>query len=210
MPNEINAHLRQQASYGQLREYQIVNGKNIRIAIGNKSRNKVYDVPMLALAQKSKNHIHIAWAWFWLAVVGALAIPVYLMIKTHLGLKAHFLDIAILAGLVLAVLLGLSMLVLNFSRKRVYFTEYSGVPLFDILIGKPDNKSFKGFLDVLESHLQKIRSESHLKPEQQIAGEIRMLRRLAAEGVISQKVYEEAKDMMFNLNNKAAQPAAQT
>lgn len=208
MPNEINAHLRQQGCYGQLREYQIVNGKNIRVAIGNKSRNKVYDVPMLALAHKGKTRAQIAWAWLWLALVALLAIPAYLTVKTHLGLKAQILDIAILVVLALAVLLGLVMLVMNFARRRVYFTEYSKVPLFDILIGKPDNKSFKEFLDVLDSYLQKTRSEWNLKPEQQIAGEIRMLRRLATEGVISQKIYEEAKDKLFSRTNKTSQSAA--
>lgn len=208
MPNEINAHLRQQGSYGQLREYQIVDGKNIRIAIGNKSKNKVYAVPMLALAQKSKIHIHIAWAWLWLALVAMLAIPVYMMVKTHLGLKTHMLDIAILGVLVLAVLLGFSMLIMNFARKRVYFTAYSKVPLFDILVGKPDNKSFKEFLDVLESYLHKTQTEWKLKPEQQIAGEIRMLRRLASEGVISQKTYDEAKDSLFSLNHKTSESPA--
>lgn len=208
MPNEINAHLRQQGSYGVQREYQLVNGRNIRIAIGNKARNKVFNVPILALAEKSKTSLHIAWAWFWLALCGILAIPVYLYIRAELGLKAQLLDFVILGALVVAVLVGLSMLVMNFSRKRVYFTAYSNVPLFDILIGKPDKQSYKEFLAVLDSYQHKTRSDWSLKPEQQIAGEIRMLRRLANEGVIAQKVYEAAKDKMFTANRQSARAAS--
>lgn len=208
MPSEINAHLRQQGCYGQLREYQVVNGKNIRIAIGNKSRNRIYEVPMLALAHKSKTHAQIAWAWFWLALVALLAIPTYLLVKAHLGFKAQILDFVVLGLLAGAVLLGLFMLIMNFARKRVYFTEYSRVPLFDILVSKPDKKSFREFLAVLETNLQKTRNEWNLRPEQQIAGEIRMLRRLASEGVIPQKIYEEAKDKLFKLNNKTSKSAA--
>lgn len=204
MSNEINANLRQQGSYGQQREYQIVNGRNIRIAIGNKSKHKIFNVPMLALAEKSKSRLHIAWAWMWLALSGVVAIPVYLVIKNWLGLKTQSLDFAILAALVVAALIGFIMLGLNFSRKRVFFTAYSKVPLFDILIGKPDHQSYKQFLNVLESFMQKTRSDWNLKADQQIAGEVRMLRRLANEGVISQKIYEAAKDKLFSMSNKSA------
>ena len=61
---------------------------------------------------------------------------------------------------------------------------------------------------LIDAYLQKTRSEWNLKPEQQIAGEIRMLRRLATEGVISQKIYEEAKDKLFSRTHKTSQSAA--
>ncbi len=204
MSNEVNATLRQQGSYGQQREYQIVNGRNIRIAIGNKAKVKVFNVPMLALADKSKLRLHIAWAWFWLAICGLVAIPVYLTIKTGLGQMAQSLNFAILAALVVMALVGLVMLGLNLSRKRVFFTVYSRVPLFDILIGKPDYKSYKQFLNALEGYMHKTRSHWDLKSHQQIAGEVRMLRRLASEGVIPQRVYESAKDKLFAISNKAS------
>jgi hypothetical protein len=60
---------------------------------------------------------------------------------------------------------------------------------------------------VLDGHLHKTRNYWDLKVEQQIAGEIRMLRRLASEGVIPQKVYEEAKDKLFAISNKSSRVA---
>lgn len=204
MPSEVNAHLKQQGSYGQQREYQIVNGRSIRVAVGSKGKHKVFTVPMLALAEKSKPRLHIAWAWLWLAVCGVLAIPIYLYLKSMLGLKTSSYDFVIIAGLTVAALIGFVMLAVNFSRKRVFFTAYSKVPLFDILIGKPDYHGYKQFLHVLEGCLQKTRAFWDLKVEQQIAGEMRMLRRLASEGVISQKVYEQAKDKLFSISNKSS------
>jgi hypothetical protein len=208
MPSEINAYLHQQGSYGQQREYQIVNGRNVRVAIGSKARHKIFNVPMLALAEETKMRLHIAWAWLWLALCGGLAIPVYLVIKSQLGLNTRILDFAVLSGLVMATLLGVIMLARSFARKRVFFTAYSKVPLFDILIGKPDKQSYKEFLSLLESHLHKTRSDWNLKAEQQIAGEIRMLRRLANEGVIPQKIYAEAKDKLFAMNSHSSASAA--
>jgi hypothetical protein len=204
MASEVNANLKQQGNYGQQREYQIVNGRNIRIAIGSKSKHKIYTIPMLALAGKSKSRLQIAWGWLWLAVTGFIAIPVYLFGKTLLGLDTRSFDFAILAMLVVAALIGCIMLVVNSSRTRIFFTAYSKVPLFDILIGKPDYQSYKRFLNVLDGYLHKTREFWGLKIDQQIAGEIRMLRRLASEGVIPQKVYEEAKDKLFALSNKSS------
>jgi len=74
------------------------------------------------------------------------------------------------------------------------------VPLFDILVGKPDTHSYKNFLDTFDGYLQKAQSHHELRIDQQIAGEISMLRRLANEGVISHKVYEGAKDKLFAMN----------
>jgi hypothetical protein len=204
MPSEVNAQLKQQGSYGQQREYQLLNGQSIRIAIGGKARTKVYDVPILALATKSKPRLNIAWGWLWLALAGLIAIPLYLVLKSSLGSDSAAYDFAILAGLSVAALIGFIMLGLNFSRKRVYYTAYSKVPLFDILIGKPDYQSYKQFLNMLEGYQQKARSHWNLRVEQQIAGEIRTLRRLASEGVIPKKVYERAKDMLFGMTNKMA------
>jgi len=204
MPSEVNAHLRQQGSYGQQREYQIVNGRSIRIAIGSKGKHKIYTVPILALAEKSKPRLHIAWAWLWLALSGVVGIPVYLYLKTALSLKTSSYDFVIIAGFTITVLVGFVMLALNFSRKREFYTAYSKVPLFDILLGKPDYREYKQFLTVLEGCLSKTRSFWNLKVDQQIAGEIRMLRRLANEGVISSKVYEQAKDKLFSVSNKSS------
>lgn len=204
MSTEVNANLRQQGSYGQQREYQIVNGRNIRIAIGNKAKVKIFNIPMLALGEKSKSRLHIAWTWMWLGIGGVIAIPVYLTIKSALGLHSQGMDVAIMAVLMVVALIGFIMVGLNFSRKRIFFTAYSKVPLFDILIGKPDQQSYKQFLNLLEDYLQKTRASWNLKVDQQIAGEIRMLRRLASEGVVPQKVYEHAKDKLFNLSNKSS------
>ncbi|MEJ2397683.1 MAG: hypothetical protein P8Z67_05375, partial [Gammaproteobacteria bacterium] len=66
----------------------------------------------------------------------------------------------------------------------------------------------KAFHEAFETYRQKTRSFWDLKPEQQIAGEIRMLRRLAAEGVIPQKVYEDAKDKLFSMSHNTSASAA--
>lgn len=204
MPSDINISLTQQGLLGQLREYQLQQGKQLKIAIGSKVRNKVYQVHLLALADKSKVKLHIAWPWFWCMLISLLAVPVYFMGKKLLELPSGMHEFAILAVLSIGVLLGLVMLIMNFSRRRVFYSRFAHVPLFDILISKPDKRAYKNFLDVLHASMQEMRTGHMLKPDQQIAGEMRMLRRLASEGVIAQREYERAKDKLFGISNKSA------
>ena len=202
MPAEINATLQQQGHLGQVREYQIINGKELRIIQGTGPRQRVYMVHMLALADKSKLRIHIAWGWFYLAIFCLIALLVYMSIRSMLPMTSGTIEFAVIACLTLGAILGIVLVVVNFSRVRVFFSRYSSIPLFDIYINKPDHRSYTSFLNTLNGYLDKTRSFWSLKPDQQIAGEIRMLRRLASEGVISQKDYEHAKSRLFTTSNK--------
>jgi len=204
MPSEVNANLRQQGSFGIQREFQIVDGRNIHIGVGNKAKLKIYKIPILALAEKSRQRLHIAWTWAWLAIACIGAMPLYLLIKPMFGLAAHNLDIAVLGSLLVVAIISLIMVLINFSRKRVFYTAFSKVPLFDIKIGKPDYRSYKHFLQQLEMYMEKSRSFWDLRADQQVAGELRMLRRLANEGLIPQKLYESAKGKMMKVNNARA------
>jgi hypothetical protein len=63
-------------------------------------------------------------------------------------------------------------------------------------------KSYRSFIEQLNSYIQKTRTFWQLKLDQQIAGEMRMLRRLAGEGVITQRDYDQAKGRLFGVSNK--------
>jgi len=128
MPSEVTASLTQQGLLGQLREYQIQNGVQLKIAIGSKQRHKVYQVHLLALDSKSRVRLHIAWPWFWCLLVSLLGIPAYFMLKKYLGFTAGIHEFAILALLSLGILLGLVMLILKFSWRRVFYSRLARVP----------------------------------------------------------------------------------
>ena len=202
MPSEINATIQQQEKLGYSRELQIKNGKELLIGQLAGSRKMIYQVHLLALADKSKPRIHISWPWLWCMLVSLIVLVVYSIIKSFMATDAGIYDFAIVSLCVLGIILGFVMTILKFSRKRVYFSRYANIPLFDILINKPDRKTYKHFVDILDSYVGKARGFFDLKPDQQIAGEIRMLRRLASEGVISQTDYDRAKDKLFSMSNK--------
>lgn len=201
MPGEVNATLQQQGKLGYTREFQLCNGNEIHIRLNAGSRNNVYQVHLLALADKSRARFHIAWSWLWCFVISLTGLGVYWIVNQFTRIDAN-IGFALVLTCVLGILLGLVMLILKFYRKRVFYSRYANVPLFEILINKPDSRQYKNFIDVLESYTAKARNHHDLKVERQIAGEMRMLRRLATQKVIPQSAYDKAKDKLFNISNK--------
>ena len=202
MPKEINATLQQQGQLGQVREYQIVNGKELRIIHGLGAKQRVYLVHLLALADKSRVRFNIAWGWFYLAVGCLVGLVIYLLAKSLFSINSGMIEFAIIGALVLGIVLGLILVIANFSRVRVFYSRHSSIPLFDLYISKPNQKAYKAFLHHLNDYIEKTRTFWQLKLDQQIAGEVRMLRRLASDGIISQRDYDRAKDRLFGISNK--------
>ena len=202
MPAEINAVLQQQGRTGPVKEIQIINGREVRVITGVNTKQKVFLVSLLALADKSHVRLNIAKNWLILFGVSALALLIYWLLKSVLGHSLGDYEFSFVTVLAICCLLGLVLFGLNLSRKRVYYSRHAGVALFDMLIGYPDSQAYKTFHNCLEDYIKQARESWGLKLEQQIAGEIKMLRRLASEGVISQGDYEQAKDQLFSLTSK--------
>ena len=201
MPIEINASLEQQGRLGPVRQFQIVNGKEIRITIRSKPKPQTYAVHLLALADKGHLRLHIAWRWLILLTICLLSLLGYYLGESIFGFSSSAYEFSFVAGFGLTGLLALILFILNISRKRVFVSRYAKVNLFEILISNPDYRSYKSFIDTMAGYLQKARRFWDLKPEHQIAGEMRMLRRLASQGVITQSVYDQAKNKLFSLSD---------
>jgi hypothetical protein len=202
MPAQINATLQQQSRVEAPRELQIVDGKEIRINIGNPPRQRTYSVQLLALADKSLIRLHIAWGWLGLFLVSVVALVGYWLSRSAFGFSLAAYEFSYVAGFSLAAILAIAMFILKLSRKRVFVSRLAKVKLFEVLIGNPNNRAYKSFLDQINHSLKEARQFWNLKQEHQVAGEMRMLRRLSEEGVIKQADYEKAKKYLFSLSAK--------
>ena len=201
MPAQINATLEQQCRTEPLKELQIVDGKEIKIIIGTPPKQKSYSVQLLALADKSQIRLNIAWGWLWLLVFCMLALLGYWLARTLFAISLGTFEFSYVAGFSLTAILALVMFGLKLARKRVFVSRLAKVRLFDINIGKPNHRAYKSFIGNLNQSLIKARQFWNLKPEHQVAGEMRMLRRLSEEGIIKQSDYEKAKKKLFSLSS---------
>jgi hypothetical protein len=201
MPREVNATLRQKGSYGQTLEYQILDGKELRVATTYKNRQSVYLVSLLALQESGKAHFHFAWRWLIAAAIPAGLLGIFVLLQAVAGLEAGIYAFPLTGGLSLLILAFLILFFTNTCRLREYLSRHAGVRLFQIRTGNPSHRECKAFIEVLEAYIQKCRDFWQLTMEQQLAGELRTLRRLAQEKVISRDDYEQAKTQLFSLSN---------
>lgn len=203
MPTEVNASLQQKGRFGQIRDIEILNGKEISISTINRGKkSNSYKISLLALADKSKLRVQIPWNWGIAAIVLIAVGLIYFAIRSFMELDLGMVEFAILAIWSVMLLGCIIMIVSGIGRVRMYYARYSRVPLFSIYIGNPSTREYKQFIKTLEHVMQKCREFWELKPDQQIAGEIKTLRRLADERVINQATYEYAKSKLFSISNK--------
>ncbi len=205
MSNKVDATLQQQGQLGQYREFQIISGKELRVILGTPKKQRTYMVHLLALADKSRIGFHIAWRWFYVLVASLCGMLIYSVVDSFVEISPDYIGFIVIAIFSLSALLALVMIGLNFSRKRTFYSRHSRVPLFDIIIGRPNQRAYKTFLDSLNGFIASTRTFWNLKLDQQIAGEVRMLRRLAKEGVISQRQYDRAKARLFDITSNKSQ-----
>jgi hypothetical protein len=210
MAAEINAHLRQQTRLGLTRDYTVVEGKEIRISLQSKFKTQQFAVSLLALGEKSSYHIHVAWGWLVTALLAALMLSGYYYAKRYMALDIGLYEFVVVAVSGLLLLASVVAFGFNFSRKRVFYSRQAHIPLFDILINNPDQRQYRRFQQDLEACIMRSRQFWQLKYEQQMAGELRMIRRLVSEGVLDQSLYERAKEQLFRLSNKRAGTRSKT
>lgn len=208
MSTEINARLIQQTRFTGSREYVIVNGKELRIRFQGKFKQQLVAISLLALGEKSSYRIHFVWRWLLLALSSGVLLGGYYLARHLYGFTSAVFDFAVVAISGVFMLLGLVLFAVNISRKRVFYARNSHIALFDILVNKPNLREYRAFLESLQGYITKARQFWSLKTEQQLAGELRMIRRLVSEGVLDQSQYELAKNRLFRINNKKSSRAA--
>jgi len=198
----INASLEQQGKLGYKKEIEIHDGQELLVKFLAGKQKKSYRVHLLALAKKGKSKFHIAWPWFWCAVLSVVALGIYMLVKQFVTIDQGIVELGIIFGCVAGIILGLVMLALKFSLKRVYFSRIAKVPLLDFEINKPNRRSYKSFIEKLDHNIAQMQEAYSLKADQQLAGELRTIRRLAQEGFVTQAAYDKAKGKLFKTPKK--------
>ena len=198
----INASLEQRGKLGYIKEVQIHDGQEILVNLIAGKKKKSYKVHLLALANKGKSKFNISWPWLWCILICIVVLGIFSVVKQYISLENQLLELAIYFACAAGIILGLVMLALKFSLKRIYFSRIANIPILDIEINKPNRKSYKSFVSALEQHINKMQAAYNLKADQQLAGEIRMLRRLSQDGIVSQAAYDKAKGKLFKISKK--------
>lgn len=195
--NELG--LKQRNSLGVDIQIKLVDGRELQVANKGKKTNFVYSVDILSLQDKSKKTFCIAWKWL-ISSISFLLLMLILMkvLPAYLGgNKNLYLSIILLTGL-----LGSTFCFFQFwkrtSVKQIFYSRNAHVPIIVLSVGKPSKKNFSYFINGLEKRIKEFRSHMDVDEDKQLTGEVKMLRRLSDEGVVSKHDYEKAKSKLFS------------
>lgn len=195
--NELT--LKQRNSLGVDIQIKLIDGRELQVASKSNKTKLVYSVDILSLQDKSKIVFCIAWKWL-ISSISFLLLMLFLMkvLPAYLGdNKNLYLSIILLAG-VLGSIFCFFKFWKQTSKKQIFYSRNADVPIIILNAGKPSKNNFSYFVEELEKRIKKFRSHMDIAEDKQLTGEVKMLRRLSDEGVISKHDYEKAKAKLFS------------
>lgn len=169
----------------------LVKDRELRIEKAGKRKTIQYCIDVVALKDESQRKIILGWKWFvagLAVIVSSLIIPSLL---SSLFAEPLFKYLVYLVG----ILTGTGCLYMGWkatSVKQIFYSRNADVPLIELFASKPSKKEFSDFVNKVEESIRAIQDKMSLSMKNQLAGEMRMLRRLSEEGVLNSSVYKKA------------------
>ena len=195
--NEVS--LKQQSPEGFDLHIKLVNGRELIVASKNKKVKQVYSVDIISLKENSKKILCVSWKWllasmsiYVLMLILLKFLPFYLVEN-----KDMYLAVVLLIG-VLGTIACLSRFFIKTSYLQIFSSRNADVPIVILSVNKPNKKIFSSFVKSVEKYIGMAQEKHKMSEEKQLAGEMKMLRRLSDETVISKKAYESAKNKLFS------------
>lgn len=198
----INTVLSQHSrSMGQLRRIEIYNDKFVKVADQDLFGRQSYHLNLGMLEPWPVRHRRIAWRWLLGTAYFALATLVfgfYLWQSQTTQTLNH-----VLPFLITFILLACGCLILfiYYSPNVTEFrSRYGSCPLLRLLYNKPDRESFRHFVAELKTRILAASQAITFDKKEMLAIELKELRRLSDEGIITQDEYRRARQRIMNMH----------
>ena len=196
---------------GIYRDLMVFNNRHCYQSIKNKHQRKYkYRVDLAFLDPRPFREKTRAWGWLY-AGIGLLA---FTLVLGYLGWFSGIVSANSIyqMAFILSAAAGIMSLLLFFHKfqdKVIFRAEYSKVRLIELLNNQPDKQQFNQFLSAFVSKIKEAKKDPGLDPTRAITSELKDLRRLKDDLVLSPKRYERAKGRLFkNKAFNAETPAA--
>ncbi len=171
--------------------------REVRVVVQRGRQTLNYAFDLLALEPAGRTRLYIPWRWLALTATALLLMVVnQLWLFALLGSVAGWI-IHALAGLTALLSLYLAMQCL--VGQKVFITRVARVPVLRLAVNRPSRRDYRRFLAALRERIDALGETVKLPVEQRMAGELKMLRRLSRQGVISTETYEKAKKRLLGV-----------
>ncbi|MFV1982737.1 MAG: hypothetical protein ACC657_04290 [Thiohalomonadales bacterium] len=184
--------------YGK-NNFEIKPGKYISVE-QSKTRKKIkFCIDLMTLSPDSRIQTNLAWHWLVAIMISLLAIVIFLSIPQLISDKIIPDYKKYIIIILVSLFIFFTILFIFFSnRKCIFRTRHAKLPIIEILISNPNKNSCNSFIDGLENEIIITTENRKLNKKQQRAGELKTLRRLSEQGVISKNEYEESKNILLH------------
>ena len=191
--------LNQRGSLGFDTQIKLISGRELQVVSKRKKAEQRYSIDILSLQEKSKVVTLIAWKWlFSCATFFVFMLLMLKFLPSYLSENKNlYLGVILLVG-ILGCILSIIKFWKNTSRKVTFYSKNAHVPILKLDLGKPSKEVFSTFISALEKRIHQFQSHMELPDDKQLIGEMKMLRRLSDDSVISKKDYEMAKAKLFS------------
>ena len=175
--------------------------KERELRIENKGIRKTLNfcIDIVALKGESKRKITLGWQWI---VAGLVALLTSFIIPTILSdFFADSLTKPLVYALGAIIAIGCFYMAWKAtSVKQIFYSRNAEVPLVELHAGKPSKAEISTFVSKVEECIRTVQQKMNLSHKRQLAGEMKMLRRLSEEGVISASEYKKAQAILLSLH----------
>lgn len=196
--NTQNILSQQRAWYG-INHLTLIDERALKVQRFSKRKTLSYMIDIISLDSNSKRVTTIAWGWL---VSSVFFVSATMSISYFPALQTN-LETNYLTGIIiLMALCSIASLVLCWMlslRKQVFYSRHGRIPLLEIWFNLPTRKSFRQYIKFLTGSIEQVQQKAGLSDEQQLTGEMKMLRRLADESVIDKTTYETAKAILLKM-----------
>jgi hypothetical protein len=198
--NEVNFEFEQSNKMrGFYNKLTVFNGAHCYQLIRNKHQPKIkFRINISYLNSRPIRQHKVAWKWFFFAIpflLVSLTMAYAGLFSTTFSPSSNFLNVLI--GMSLFSVICILLAIHRSYDKWAFRSEYGHVNLIELLNNHPDAASFNMFMEQLTPQIRIAKQAKNRPLSECLAGELRELRRLKDETVISRNQYESAKQLIF-------------
>lgn len=197
---KINQELRQQSKLrGELREFTLFNDVQCYQRVQKKHLGKYkFRVNLNYLNARPEREYTLAINWLITAAISAIFSLSLIYIGWFSSLQfsqssATFITALSISFSCIALLIGL----FRTTDRIILYSRYGHVPILEFINNNPDQQALSIFLGTLCKQISTAHHNSLLAPSEQLTQEIRELRRLRDETVITDAQYKQGVMLIF-------------
>lgn len=184
---------------GIYRKMTIFNGNHCYQSIKNKHKRKYkYRVDIAYLNPHPFREHNIATNWLYISAAFLLTSLISILVGWYSGLVtpgAYYSTFTVVS--VSATLISLLLFVHNTYDKVIFKTQFGNIKLIELINKYPNKDEFRKFVGRFIVQIKKAKAQKRFTTSKFLARELREIRRLRNETVVTEEEYQYAKGIIF-------------